>query len=114
MTSYNTALRRSMKWYCKLAIELLTGTAVVNAWALFNQFYQQKTMGITKFKECLVMSLVTGKVNEEMLPGPKHSDIAGLHSSHILVEAQGPKLETKCCRPCYENIANNEGSSEAR
>ena len=31
MTSYNTALRRSTKWYRKLAIELLTGTAVVNS-----------------------------------------------------------------------------------
>lgn len=116
MTSYNTALRRSTKWYRKLAIELLTGTAVVNAWVLYNQFYsQQKTMGVTEFKECLVMSLITGKMNEEMLPGPKRSDIGGLRSSHSLVEAEGPKLKTrKRCRSCNEIIANNESSSEAR
>ncbi|KAG0439955.1 PiggyBac transposable element-derived protein 4 [Dictyocoela muelleri] len=60
MTSYNTALRRSTKWFRKLAIELLTGTAVVNAWVLYNQFYcQQKTISFTEFKECLVMSLIT-------------------------------------------------------
>ena len=31
LTSYSSALRRSSKWYCKVAIELLTGTSVVNA-----------------------------------------------------------------------------------
>ena len=31
MSSYHTALRRSVKWYHKVAIELLLGTAVVNA-----------------------------------------------------------------------------------
>jgi hypothetical protein len=49
---------------------------------------QKKTGGVTEFKECLVMSLVTGRVNEEMLPGPKRSDIAGLLSSHALIEAE--------------------------
>jgi hypothetical protein len=45
MTSYNTVLRRSMRWYRKLAIELLTGTAVVNAWAVFNQIKLKKDRG---------------------------------------------------------------------
>ena len=31
LTSYSSALRRSSKWYRKVAIELLTGTSVVNA-----------------------------------------------------------------------------------
>ncbi|VDK51263.1 unnamed protein product [Dibothriocephalus latus] len=108
--------RTELKWYRKLAIELLTGTAVVNAWVLYNQFLsQKKTMGMTEFNEYLVMSLITGKMNEEMLPGSKRSDIGGLRSSHTLVEAEGPKLKTrKPCMSCYEIIANNEGSSEAR
>lgn len=32
MTSYQTALRKTRKWYRKVAFELLTGTTVVNAW----------------------------------------------------------------------------------
>ena len=36
LTSYSSALRRSSKWYRKVAIELLTGTSVVNVWVLGN------------------------------------------------------------------------------
>ncbi|KAF2343998.1 PiggyBac transposable element-derived protein, partial [Trinorchestia longiramus] len=116
ITSYNTALRRSTKSYRKLAIELLTGTAVTNAWALYNQFYnQQKTMDMTEFKECLVTSLITGKMNEEMLLKPKRCDIGGLRFRRALVEAEGPKRKTKKrSRSCYDIIANNEGSSVAK
>ena len=67
MTSYNTALRQSTKWYCKLAIELLTGTAVVNSSALYNQFHcQRKCVSITDFKDGLAMSLITGEIGAEL------------------------------------------------
>ena len=96
MTSYNTALRRSTMWYCKLAIELLTDTAVVNSWALYNQFHcQRKCVSITDFKEGLAMSLITGVIGEELLPVPRGSDFGGKRTNHALVEAAGPKLRTR-------------------
>ena len=116
MTSYNTALRRSTKWYCKLTIEFLTGTTVVNSWALYNQSHcQRKCVSVTDFKEGLAMSLITEVIGEELLWDPRRSDVEGKRTNHALVEAAGPKLKTrKRCRSCYEVIANNEGSSEAR
>jgi hypothetical protein len=51
MTSYSTALRRSTKWYRKVAIELLTGTSVVNAWVIFNKYYSRTSVSITEFRE---------------------------------------------------------------
>ena len=113
MTFYNTALRRSTKWYRKLEIELLTGTAVVNSWALYNQFHCQRIyVSITDFKEGLATSLITGVIGEELLPVPRCSDVGGKRTNHALVEAAGPELRTrKWCMSCYKVIANNEGSS---
>ena len=36
--SYNSALRKTRKWYIKVAIELITGTSVENAWVIYNKF----------------------------------------------------------------------------
>ena len=55
-----TSLRKSTKWYRKIAFELLTGTSVVNAHVLYNKhfFQQEKNLKITEFKEKLTMSLI--------------------------------------------------------
>ena len=37
MALYATSLRKGVKWYHKLAIELLLGVAVVNAWTLYGK-----------------------------------------------------------------------------
>lgn len=37
MSSYSTSVRRSLKWYRKIAVEMITGTCVVNACYLFNK-----------------------------------------------------------------------------
>ena len=39
LTLYSSALRRSSKWYRKVAIELLTGTSVLNAWVIYNEYF---------------------------------------------------------------------------
>ncbi|CAH1998424.1 unnamed protein product [Acanthoscelides obtectus] len=48
--SYTTSLRRGVKWYPKLAIELLIGSALVNAHVLHQEVANEK-MSITKFKQ---------------------------------------------------------------
>ncbi|KAK9695310.1 Transposase IS4 [Popillia japonica] len=37
LSSYSTAVRRSVKWFRKLAVELLTGASIVNAHYLYNK-----------------------------------------------------------------------------
>ena len=41
MTSYHTALSRSLKWYRKLAFEIITGISVVNAFVLYNKYFTE-------------------------------------------------------------------------
>jgi hypothetical protein len=50
MKSYNSSLRRGVKWYRKLAIELIAGSALVNAYLLHQEITNNK-MSITQFRE---------------------------------------------------------------
>lgn len=55
--AYCSPVRRSIKWYRKVAMELLTNTAVVNAHVLY-KYVTGKTMSITSFREKIVLSLL--------------------------------------------------------
>uniref|UniRef100_A0A182RWV0 PiggyBac transposable element-derived protein domain-containing protein n=1 Tax=Anopheles funestus TaxID=62324 RepID=A0A182RWV0_ANOFN len=57
MGAYATTLRKGVKWYRKLAIELLLGTSVVNAWVIYKAATKQKIQ-IRKFRELLVQQLL--------------------------------------------------------
>lgn len=116
MTCYNSILRKSTKWYRKLAFELLLGTSMVNAWVLFNRFFNQgKLMPILEFKECIMMSLVVGKPRSPLKPGPSCLQVIGKRNVHALIEADGPKSKNrKRCRGCYEQISATEGTKIAR
>lgn len=50
MTSYSTVLRRIIKWYKKIAIQLILGTAVVNAHFIHKEV-TGKEISTTKFKK---------------------------------------------------------------
>ncbi|KAF2367685.1 PiggyBac transposable element-derived protein [Trinorchestia longiramus] len=56
MTSYHTALRRSLKWYRKVAIEIITGMSVVNAHVLYNKYFADAPMSIRHFRKSLALS----------------------------------------------------------
>lgn len=53
MKSYNSSLRRGVKWYRKLAIELVMGAATVNSYLLHQKVTNNK-MTITEFREEVV------------------------------------------------------------
>ena len=48
IASYHTSLRKTIRWYHKLAMELILGTAVVNAAILYNQ--RQLEAGLKRMK----------------------------------------------------------------
>jgi hypothetical protein len=83
MKAYTTYLRRGVKWYRKLAIELLVGSALVNAFIL-HQKVANEEMTITKFKEEVATMLL-----QVDLQGPRTETVVGLQ--HILEDAR--------CRP---------------
>ena len=53
MASYATTLRKGVKWYRKLATELLLGVSVVNARVVYKEVTNTK-IKISNFKELLV------------------------------------------------------------
>ncbi|CAH1998284.1 unnamed protein product [Acanthoscelides obtectus] len=51
-SSYSSAVRKALKWYRKVAVELLMGTTVVNSLFLYNKV-NRKSTSIIKFRENL-------------------------------------------------------------
>ena len=88
MSSYYSLLKKTRKWYKKVAFEVIFGTSVVNVWVLYNQYHAAKTMPIRNFRESIVLALTRG-INEEVSkPGKSSLNISvTLSSEHILVEA---------------------------
>ncbi|XP_068204630.1 piggyBac transposable element-derived protein 4-like [Palaemon carinicauda] len=114
MASYYSPLRKVKKWYKKGAFELLLGTAIVNSYILFNKFHTNKPISIKKFRESVVLPLLTGKPTEDIMIGKDFSPIGGKRSLHVLVELDGKCRDVrKRCRGCYELLSKNEGSQIA-
>jgi hypothetical protein len=68
LKAYAPSLRKGVKWYRKLAVELLTGTAVVNAFVMFQDVIKTK-MCITIFKENSALKLLRiEETNPQKLP----------------------------------------------
>lgn len=102
--AYNTSLRRSLKWYRKLALELLTGMCLVNAYVAHQQIANEN-MSITKFREEVVKGLL--RQNEVIIPNNVESEEA----SHILEDVG--RANRRRCVICYAKISEQSGSKEA-
>ena len=111
MSSYNSALRKTRKWYRKVAIELITGTSVVNAWVMYNKFIATKKVSLFTFQESLINDLVfeVHDQNPQTVQKQKYT-----RTNHTLLEAEGSKRTSrKRCKGCYEIISANEGEKES-
>lgn len=67
LSSYYTPLRKTSKWFKKVAVELLLGTCVVNAFVIFNVARQNK-WDILKFREVLLRELIKREVDPALAP----------------------------------------------
>ena len=66
LLTYHTCLRRSVKWYRKVAFELIFGTAVVNSYLIYKEIYASSNIQILQFRESLVRSLLLGTPTEKL------------------------------------------------
>nr|CAH7739569.1 unnamed protein product [Callosobruchus chinensis] len=132
MASYHSALRKTVKWYRKIAIELIFGTAMVNAHFLYKAINDQ-SISITDFKESVVECLLFPDNDESNLPSTSKPDTR--QDRHILKKKEGvhircynkklkgeiPKISYKghhilrqlrgdphFCLDCFGNTINNE------
>ena len=112
MTSYHTPLRRSLKWYRKLAIEIIVVMTVVNAYVLFNKYYTNKPIKIRNFRDSLVLSL-TYVMEEPQRLGRAPFSIQGNACNHVLSEGNKVNNGRKRCCGCYDKISKNENTKLA-
>lgn len=97
--AYNSSVRRSVKWYRKVAIELLTNTAIVNAHVLY-KYITRKIISITSFREKLVLSLLN-------LRAPAPAPDQAVRHSITQKENRGR------CTLCYKHFSEREGRQSA-
>ena len=108
----NSALRKTRKWYRKVAIELTTGTSVVNAWVMYNKFIATKKVSLCTFQESLINSLVIEVHDQNPQTVQKQKNTS---TNHTLLEAEGSKRTSrKRCKGCYVTISANKGAKKAR
>uniref|UniRef100_A0A2S2Q7N7 PiggyBac transposable element-derived protein 4 n=1 Tax=Sipha flava TaxID=143950 RepID=A0A2S2Q7N7_9HEMI len=100
MTSYSTPLRRSLKWYRKVAFDILLGTSLTNALSLFCKVNNTK-IKITDFKEQIILNLI--KKDESL--APQVSD------NHILQKINSPHRK---CVSCYKKLELEFGRKKAQ
>ncbi|XP_046398660.1 piggyBac transposable element-derived protein 3-like [Ischnura elegans] len=104
LSSYSTPLRRSLKWYRKVALELLLGTSVVNAYFIFNQICGSK-MQIVKFRENLIGSLLGNESQGDRSPTSltlPQTSRKRMATHSFKKEEGGARINRKYCRGCYE------------
>lgn len=109
MSSYSSALRKTIKWYRKIAIELLLGTSMVNAHFLYKEI-NNSTISITDFRQNVVEQLLLGFDENQTKP------IAGSSSrsdskkkrkvnKHEFRRKEGVAHKVrKYCRGCYSKV----------
>lgn len=104
MSSYATSIRKGIKWCRKVALEMLTGTAIVNAHIIYKQV-TSKNITISKFREEVCISLL----------GFQKEKIKKVKIEHLLMKCteQGTK-DRKNCIPCYANLLKTMPRNDAR
>ncbi|XP_017757975.1 PREDICTED: piggyBac transposable element-derived protein 4-like [Eufriesea mexicana] len=86
MCSYYKCLRKTVKWYRKVVMELICGTSLVNAWYIHNN--------------------VENPPNDEV--------IVSRRKKHFLSTYQGPARKMrKRCKECYKRLTNLKGTRYA-
>ncbi|CAH1968772.1 unnamed protein product [Acanthoscelides obtectus] len=103
MGSYSNPLRRSVKWYRKIAFELLLTTSMVNAFILYKNV-TGCNIKITQFKKEVIRYLINTANNENI----DHELPAKRRRHHSLKQKDGAnKHKTRrCCKHCYKKITS--------
>lgn len=101
LASYNTALRRCNKWYRKLMIEIIWGTALVNAHFLYNlNSVNPNSVNITTFRQSVVSSLLEVPTLPDGQTAPTTSRRTKANVTHHLITHEEKKRAR--CSSCYQ------------
>lgn len=104
-SSYGSCLRKTVKWYRKVAIEIILGTAVVNARFLYKKVTGNDT-SLLKFREHIVDKLLEGNISDENDPSASRNSRL---RSHVFSKQPGSsRIGRRYCRGCYQKKLKNE------
>lgn len=105
MASYHSSIRKPLKWYKKLVLELITGTVMVNAWILYNlttvgQPGREKNIDLLSFQESVACGLVGMDPKIQSTPGTSNTK----RRLHTLMEKEGQaRTVRRRCTSCYQD-----------
>ncbi|XP_022837201.1 piggyBac transposable element-derived protein 4-like [Spodoptera litura] len=103
MTAYQTPLRKSIKWYKKLGIDILLNTAMVNALILY-QSVARKKISVLEFRKEIMKSFVDFDTNDT--PSNQRTK----RVKHQLKKKEGPTSKSRrACQQCYKNMVATHG-----
>ncbi|XP_043506135.1 piggyBac transposable element-derived protein 4-like isoform X2 [Polistes fuscatus] len=106
MVSYATTIRKSIKWYQKLAIHFLIGISVMNAHIVYQKATNQK-IKIRKFRELIVREWLE---SENARP---HTIEKAFHQLQVRKNPQGKSIRRMCVR-CYAKQRQTQQRQEVR
>jgi hypothetical protein len=108
MISYCSPLRRTIKWYKKLAFELLLNTCVVNSLILY-KLIMKKKISISEFRMELALQLMKCEDNDLILVSTSSKP------RHELKRKMGQARSVRqFCRKCYEKNSKRYGRTQAK
>lgn len=118
LSSYNSPIRKSIRWYHKVATEILLGTSVVNAFIVYNmKKLPNEKISITKFREMLVDELLGLDQLTNISEEPSNSNNKRKRAKHVFEESVGRdhrnrKIRKRCLH-CYSHKTTVLGSKSA-
>lgn len=106
MTAYQSPLRKSVKWYRKLAFELVLNTALVNSWILYKEVTNDN-ISIFEFRK-----RVTYKLCESFPEENIDSEVKKIRRRHEI--GTHPYNKRRPCTKCYQKVKAESGWKKAR
>jgi len=100
MCSYSNPLRRSTKWYRKVALDALFNIAVVNSMVLFNRITSSKML-VTGFRTSLVEQLIK-------------KETVDVDNSLQTIKHQLEVVGKSRCYMCYSIMSQSKGRNHAQ
>jgi len=109
MNSYFTPLRKSIRWYHKVAFQLLLGTSVVNALVMYKEL-TGKNIQISAFRQQIIEKLIKKKDEINISPSSRKHKLVQTNET----QGQSNKKKRRRCVKCYEKLENERGRQVAQ
>lgn len=101
MSSYYSPLKRGKKWFRKLMMELIFGTAIVNAWVVYNNKKKKKLP-----KKIFIESIITKFTGVPFFLEKDNPEVTTEHKYIV-------NTKKRRCVICYEKARKTMNSKEA-